>query len=151
MRKRVGVCAVLALGGCVSVTVHEDVLKDETPDCSSPLRVSNAGSITSTPVASQPLQNAPGKVLTSARLTVPPGAKSNPHRHAGTVFVYVIEGAVCSQVTGDASLKPYKAGDSFFEPPGSHHLGFTNPGLITATVLVTFIADAGATLTTPLP
>jgi len=62
----------------------------------------------------------------------------------------VVEGAVCSQITGDAGLKPYKAGDSFFEPPGSHHLGFTNPGLITAKVLVTQVADTGAPLTMPL-
>jgi len=139
----------VSFGGCVSITVDEQVVKDETPDCSSP-RIMNAGQITGTPVASQPLANAPGKTLTATLLSVPPGAKSNPHQHSGTVFVYVVEGAVCSQVTGDTGLKPYKAGQSFFEPPGSQHLGFTNPGLTTAKVLVTFIADTGATLTAPV-
>jgi quercetin dioxygenase-like cupin family protein len=83
-------------------------------------------------------------------LTVPPGSKSNAHRHAGVVYGYVIEGTVCSQITGDAGLKPYHAGQSFFEPPGSHHLAFTNPGILTAKVLVTQVADTGATLTMPL-
>lgn len=138
------------MGGCIHIKVNETTVWDETPDCSSPPNIVNAGQITSTPVASQPLANAPGKTLTSVRLEVPPGAKSNPHQHSGTVFVYVIEGAVCSQVTGDAGLKPYKAGQSFFEPPGSQHLGFTNAGLTTAKVLVTFIADTGATLTMPV-
>jgi quercetin dioxygenase-like cupin family protein len=142
--------AALALGACVSITVTEETASDETPDCSSSGRVLNAGQITSTPVASQPLANAPGMTLTAAHLTVPPGARSNPHRHAGTVFVYVIKGAVCSQITGDPGLRPYVAGQSFFEPPGSQHLGFTNPGIVTAEVLVTFVADAGATLTAPL-
>lgn len=142
--------AALALGACVSVTVTEETASDETPDCSSSMRVMNAGQITSTPVASQPLANAPGKTLTSARLTVPPGARSNPHQHAGTVFVYVLKGAVCSQVTGDYGLRPYTAGQSFFEPPGSQHLGFENHGIVTAEVLVTFVADTGATLTGPV-
>jgi quercetin dioxygenase-like cupin family protein len=142
--------AALALGACVSVTVTEETARDETPDCSSPLRVMNAGQILSTPVASHALANAPGKTLTSVRLDVPPGARSNPHQHAGTVFVYVIKGAVCSQVTGDAGLRPYGAGQSFFEPPGSHHLGFENHGIVTAEVLVTFVADTGATLTSPV-
>jgi quercetin dioxygenase-like cupin family protein len=149
MKRLLAGMAALALAACVSVTVDEEIVRDETPDCEGP-RVMNAGQITSAPVAAQPLANAPGKTLTAVRLNVPPGARSNPHQHAGTVFVYVLKGAVCSQITGDAGLKPYKAGDSFFEPPGSHHVGFTNPGLVTAEVLVTFIADTGATLTGPV-
>ena len=142
---------LLSLGACVIVTVHEDAVRDETPDCSSQCRWSSrTPQLTVTPVASQPIADAPGKTLTSVRLTVPPGSRSNAHRHAGVVFGYVIEGAVCSQITGDAGLRPYTAGESFFEPPGSHHLAFTNPGLITAKVLVTQVADTGATLTMPV-
>ncbi|HVY89188.1 MAG TPA: cupin domain-containing protein [Hyphomonadaceae bacterium] len=138
----------LVMGGCVMVSVDKKLVENDLPDCAGPMPVAS-GQITSAPVASRALDNAPGKTLTSVKLTVPPGAKANPHSHAGTVFVYVLEGAVCSQVTGDMALKPYKAGDSFFEPPGSQHLGFTNPGVITASVLVTWVADTGAPLTTP--
>jgi quercetin dioxygenase-like cupin family protein len=142
--------AALALGACVSVTVTEETALDDTPDCSSPLRVMNAGQIASRVVASEALANVPGKTLTSVHLSVPPGASSNPHQHAGTVYVYVIKGAICSQITGDAAMKPYAAGQAFFEPPGSQHFGFANHGIVTAEVLVTFIADTGATLTGPL-
>ena len=101
-------------------------------------------------MASHPIADTPGKTLTSVLLSVPPGARANAHRHAGVVFGYVIEGAVCSQITGDAAARPYRAGENFFEPPGSHHLAFSNPGLVTAKVLVTQVADTGAALTMPL-
>jgi quercetin dioxygenase-like cupin family protein len=141
---------MLALSGCVSVTVNKDMLENDPVDCVDPVKVTSPGAIVVTPVASHPIADAPGKTLTSVLLTVPPGAKSNAHRHSGVAFGYVIEGAVCSQITGDAGLKPYRAGESFFEPPGSHHLGFVNPGLISAKVLVTFVADTGAPMTVPL-
>jgi quercetin dioxygenase-like cupin family protein len=143
--------AILSLGGCAIISVHEDSVRDETPDCSSqgPAVVSST-QLTATRVAAHAIGDIPGKTLTSVLLSVPPGSKSNAHRHAGVVFGYVIEGVVCSQITGDAGLKPYRAGESFFEPPGSHHLAFTNPGLTTAKVLVTQVADTGATLTMPV-
>jgi quercetin dioxygenase-like cupin family protein len=141
--------AMLALSGCVSVTVDRKMVEQDDIDCSDPIRVTAPGQIVVTPVASHPIADAPGKTLTSVLLTVPAGAKANAHRHSGVAFGYVIDGAVCSQITGDAGLKPYRTGDSFFEPPGSQHLGFTNPGLITAKVLVTFVADTGAPLNMP--
>jgi quercetin dioxygenase-like cupin family protein len=142
--------SLFVLSACVHVTVHEDVVRDEDPDCSSGMPVASNAQLTVTPVASHAIADAPGKTLTSVLLSVPPGSRSNAHRHAGVVFGYVIEGAVCSQITGDPGLRPYRAGESFFEPPGSHHLAFTNPGLITAKVLVTQVADTGATLTMPV-
>jgi quercetin dioxygenase-like cupin family protein len=151
MKKVALALAMLSLGGCAIINVEEEAVRNETPDCSSqgPAVLSNT-QLTVTPVASHAIGDIPGKTLTSVLLTVPPGSKSNAHRHAGVVYGYVIEGAVCSQITGDAGLKPYSAGQSFFEPPGSHHLAFTNPGLTTARVLVTQIADTGATLTMPV-
>ena len=143
--------ATLPLAGCAFITVQEETVRNDTPDCDGPMPMATNGQLAVTPVASHAIGDIPGKTLTSVLLTVPPGAKSNAHRHAGVVYGYVIEGAVCSQITGDAGLRPYGVGQSFFEPPGSHHLAFTNPGLITAKVLVTQIADTGATLTMPLP
>lgn len=150
MRLLIAAVSAMALAGCVSVTVTEDMVKRDPVDCDDPAPVLMPGAISLQPVASHSIADAPGKTLTSILLTVPPGAKANAHRHAGVVFGYVMEGAVCSQITGDAALKPYKAGDSFFEPPGSHHLGFTNPGIVTAKVLVTQVADTGAQLNMPL-
>jgi len=150
MKTIVLAAALLSLCGCVSITVHEDMVKDDTPNCDGRMPMAANGQLSVTPVASHAIADIPGKTLTSVLLTVPPGSKSNAHRHAGVVFGYVIEGSVCSQITGDAAPRPYKAGQSFFEPPGSQHLAFTNPGLITAKVLVTQVADTGATLTSPV-
>jgi quercetin dioxygenase-like cupin family protein len=145
------VLGLLSLGACIHVTVHEDMVKEDTPDCDGGRApITMTGQISAQPVASNPIADAPGKTMTSILLTVPPGAKANAHRHAGVVFGYVIEGTVCSQITGDAGLKAYRAGQSFFEPPGSQHLAFTNPGIVTAKVLVTQVADTGAQLTVPL-
>lgn len=148
--KGVVFAALLILPGCVAVTVTKDMATRDPVNCAKPVPVSMPGTISVKPVASHAIADAPGKTLTSILLTVPPGAKASAHKHAGVVFGYVLEGAVCSQITGDAGLKAYVAGDDFFEPPGSQHLGFLNPGLIEAKVLVTQIADTGAQLTTPL-
>ncbi|HEX5006775.1 MAG TPA: cupin domain-containing protein [Hyphomonadaceae bacterium] len=142
--------SLFAISGCAVINVSEETVRNETPDCDGPMPMATNGQLTVTPVASHAIGDIPGKTLTSVLLTVPPGSKSNAHRHAGVVYGYVIEGTVCSQITGDAGLVPYHAGQSFFEPPGSHHLAFTNPGIITAKVLVTQVADTGATLTMPV-
>lgn len=150
MKRMAVAVALLAVSGCVSVTVTDDTLEVAGVDCARPSTVVSPGTISVQPVASHPIADAPGKTLTSILLTVPPGANSAAHKHAGVVFGYVLEGAVCSRITGDEELKLYKAGDDFFEPPGSHHLAFTNPGASTAKVLVTQIADTGSQMTTVL-
>ncbi len=52
-----------------------------------------------------------------------------------------------NSATGPA--KVYKAGESFFEPPGSEHLVSANASAtVPASLLAVFIADEGAQLTT---
>jgi quercetin dioxygenase-like cupin family protein len=43
------------------------------------------------------------------------------HRHPGSVYVYVTEGAVRLGVEGQP-VQVVKAGGSFFEPVGAHHI-----------------------------
>jgi quercetin dioxygenase-like cupin family protein len=145
-----GALAVGALGGCIHVSVTDDKAGVKTAAVSCAGGAEGGAAISSSPVGSQAIGDAPGKTFTAVRLDVPPHSKANPHRHAGLVFVYVLDGLVCSQVTGDVALKPYGAGETFFEPPGSQHLGFTNPTGKPARVLVTFVADTGAALTAPV-
>jgi len=98
------------------------------------------------------LPNVPGKTLTAVLVTYPPGGRSGAHHHAGSVFAYVITGAIRSQVSGQESAKVYQAGESFFEPPGSEHLVSANASATEpASLLAVFVADDGATLTTPDP
>lgn len=101
-----------------------------------------------TPVLTEKLPNVPGKSLTAVLVSYPPGGKSARHHHAGSVFVYILAGAVRSEnsVTGPARI--YKAGESFFEPPGSEHLVSENASATEpASLLAVFVADDGAQLT----
>lgn len=108
-----------------------------------------AGDASVTPVRVQALPNAQGKELTAIVVTYPPGGTTPVHHHAGSVFAYVLSGAVRSQVSGQGPAKVYTAGESFFEPPGSTHLVSANASKTEpAKFLVVFIADKGAKLTT---
>jgi quercetin dioxygenase-like cupin family protein len=101
------------------------------------------------PVFSEALPNVPGKRLTAVVVDYAPGGVSAPHRHAGSVFVYVLAGAVRAKVSDDGPVAVYKAGETFFEPPGAHHLVSENASATeSARILAVFVADEGATLTT---
>ncbi len=101
------------------------------------------------PVFSGQLPNVPGKSLTAVVVNYAPGGKSQAHHHAGSVFAYVLSGAIRSQVSPGGGVKVYRAGESFFEPPGSEHLVSENASATEpASLLAVFVADDGATLTT---
>ena len=102
-----------------------------------------------TTVLAEKLPNVPGKSLTSIVVAFAPGEKSPKHHHAGSVFVYVLSGAVRSENSATGPVRVYKAGDCFFEPPGSTHLISENASdTEPATILAVFVADDGAKLTT---
>jgi quercetin dioxygenase-like cupin family protein len=95
------------------------------------------------------LANVPGKTLTAVTVTYAPGGKSGEHHHAGSVFAYVLSGAIRSRNSATGPPRVYKAGESFFEPPGSEHLISENASTTEpASMLAVFIADDGALLTT---
>ena len=64
-----------------------------------------------------------------------PGQEDSPHRHAGPVFGYVLEGEY-EHAIDDEPVKKYKAGDTFYEPTGSLHRVARNPSAKTRTRLV---------------
>src|SRR5512132_4708136 len=100
------------------------------------------------PVLSQPLPNVPGETLTAVVVNYAPGGKSGKHHHAGSVFAYVLSGAIRSANSATGPSKVYKAGESFFEPPGSEHLVSENASATEpASLLAVFVADDGAQLT----
>ena len=95
------------------------------------------------------LPNVPGKSLTAVVVDYPPGGKTPAHRHAGSVFAYVLSGKIRSENSVTGPAKVYYAGDSFFEPAGSEHLVSENASdSEPASLLAVFVADDGATLTT---
>ena len=65
------------------------------------------------------------------------------------MFAYVLSGEIRSENSATGSARVYKAGESFFEPPGSEHLVSENASATEpASLLAVFVADDGAQLTT---
>jgi quercetin dioxygenase-like cupin family protein len=104
------------------------------------------------PNFSHVIPNIPGKSLTAVEVIYPPGGSSMAHRHAASAFIYgyVVSGAIRSQVEGEP-MRVYKAGESFFELPGAHHLAGGNASKTEpAKLLAVFVVDtADKALTTP--
>jgi quercetin dioxygenase-like cupin family protein len=103
--------------------------------------------VTVQPLAAHDLPNLPGKRLTAIVVTYAPGAKSARHHHAGSVWAYVLSGAIRSQNSATGPAKVYRAGESFFEPPGSEHLVSENASATeSASLPSVHIADDGAAI-----
>jgi quercetin dioxygenase-like cupin family protein len=64
--------------------------------------------------------------VTVVEVTMGPGEGSPPHRHAGPVFGYVLEGEYEFGVN-DQPAKTLKAGETFYEPTGALHRVSRNP------------------------
>jgi len=100
------------------------------------------------PVSSDALPHVQGKRITTMVVEFPPNGFSPPHHHGGSVTVYVLSGVIRSQLQGQPPMI-YRAGESFFEPPGAVHLLAENMSATEpARILAVFVADEGATLTT---
>ncbi|TSD86100.1 cupin domain-containing protein [Mycobacterium sp. KBS0706] len=106
-----------------------------------------------TPNFAHAIPNIPGKSLIAAVVDYPPGAASSPHSHAKSAFIYayVVSGAIESQVD-DGPRRIYRAGESFYEPPGASHLVSRNASATEpAKLLAVFVVDTDdKALTTPL-
>ena len=80
-----------------------------------------------------------------------PGRVGAPHRHAGFVLVYVLQGAVIAKVSGQGEARTYTAGQMFYEPPGATHEVSNNASQTEpARLLAMIFAKKGATLTVPV-
>jgi quercetin dioxygenase-like cupin family protein len=104
------------------------------------------------PVFEHVLPNVEGKSLIAVVVSYPPGAKSAPHHHAPSAFIYahVLTGAIRSQVD-DGPAKVYRVGEGFYEMPGSHHRISENASATEpASLLAVFVVDSNdKKLTTP--
>ncbi|WP_407176380.1 cupin domain-containing protein [Bradyrhizobium sp. STM 3562] len=101
-----------------------------------------------TQVRTEKLPDIKNKVLTAVIVNYPPGGASKAHHHDADVFAYVLSGEIRSQVEGE-DVKIYQAGESVFEPPGEHHVISENASKTEpASMLVVFVANDGAELTT---
>jgi quercetin dioxygenase-like cupin family protein len=69
---------------------------------------------------------------TVVEVTLGPGEGSQPHRHPGPVFGYVLEGEY-EWGLGENPRKTLKAGETFYEPTRSLHRVSRNPSTTTRT------------------
>jgi quercetin dioxygenase-like cupin family protein len=101
----------------------------------------------------QMISNIPGKSVVALIVDYAPGGASLPHVHANSAFIfgYVLSGEIESQVN-DGPKRVYRAGESFYEPPGSSHPVSRNASKSKpARLLAVFVIDSDEqTLTTTL-
>jgi quercetin dioxygenase-like cupin family protein len=71
-------------------------------------------------------------------VVIEPGERVAPHRHAGPVFGYVLEGEY-EHALDDEPVTTYKAGDTFYEPSGCVHRVTRNPSARRKTRLLAVI------------
>ena len=108
------------------------------------------GEETVTPLQRQTLPDVPGKQVILVVVAYEPGQASSPHRHAGSVFAYVLEGEVTSQLEGQPAIT-YKAGQSWYEPPRVPHLVSRNASSTKpARLLAWLLLDEGGQVKEPL-
>lgn len=97
-----------------------------------------------------PPVNLDGWQVTVSHVDMPPGRVGAPHKHAGFVLAYVVRGEVVAKVSGQGDERVYKAGEMFYEQPGSTHEVSKNASATEpARLLAMIFAPKGATLTVP--
>jgi quercetin dioxygenase-like cupin family protein len=108
---------------------------------------------TVTPQFAQAITNIPGKSLVAVVVDYAPGGASPSHVHAKSAFIfaYVLSGEIESQVN-DGPSRVYRAGESFYETPGSRHPVSRNASNTEpAKLLAVFVLDTDdKPLTTPV-
>ena len=87
---------------------------------------------------------------TVVEVTFEPGQKDSPHRHAGPVFGYVLEGEY-EHAIDDEPAKTYKAGETFYEPSGCVHRVARNPSGKTRTRLLAVVLHSRDTKEVTVP
>ena len=139
-------CAVVAAGIAMKNATTAVAQQADTPAAAAPPVV----------LFMAPLEDAPGKQLVVVELKYAPNPRpastvaQHPrgHRHPGSVYVHVTEGAVRLAVEGQPA-QVVQAGGSFFEPPGAHHIINENASATQpARAIAVMIVPDGAPLVT---
>lgn len=98
----------------------------------------------------QRLADMAGKEGTVITVDYAPGAASGPHLHPGSVFAYVLEGAVVSQL-GKEEPVTYTKGQSWYESPKKPHVVSKNASKTEpARLLVFLLSQESESLVVPI-
>ena len=105
---------------------------------------------TASVLINQRLADMTGKEGTVLIVDYAPGAASGPHVHPGSVFAYVLEGTVVSQLDGDKPMT-YTKGQSWYESPKKPHVVSKNASKTEpARLLVFLLSQEGESLVVPM-
>jgi len=134
-----GIASVVAsMGLAVTLGVSANLYADEAHS-----------SAKVTTLMRQPLPDYPGKDGVVVVVELAPGHVDPVHRHAGHVFVYVLEGEVEMQVKGGETQR-LNPGDTFYENPNDvHPIGRNVSKTKPAKLLVFMLKDQNAPLVLP--
>ncbi|OUM00299.1 cupin domain-containing protein [Variovorax sp. JS1663] len=103
-----------------------------------------------TPLQIRKLPDIPGKQAIVAIVDFAPGQAAQPHAHPGSLFAYVLEGELVSQLEGQAPVT-YRKGQTWYEPPHVDHVVARNPSRTRpARLLVHVLVDEGGQVKQPL-
>jgi quercetin dioxygenase-like cupin family protein len=98
----------------------------------------------------QPLADMVGKVATMLTVAYAPEAASDPHVHPGSVFAYVLEGTVVTQLEGEQPVT-YTKGQSWYESPKKPHMVSRNASVTeSAKILVFLLSGKGEAIKVPV-
>ena len=98
----------------------------------------------------QSLADMAGKVATVLTVDYVLGVASDPHVHPGSVFAYVLEGAVVSQLDGGEPIT-YTKGQSWYESPKKPHIVSKNASKTEpAKLLVLLLSQEGEAIKAPV-
>jgi quercetin dioxygenase-like cupin family protein len=98
-----------------------------------------------TPTFEHMIPNIPGKSVVAIVVDYAPGGASPAHVHSNSAFIfaYVLSGAIESQVN-DEPKRVYRAGENWYENPGSHHNVSRNASATEpAKLLAVIVTDTG--------
>ncbi|KAJ9615061.1 hypothetical protein H2200_001135 [Cladophialophora chaetospira] len=89
--------------------------------------------------------NIPGMTYIGVKSTFPVGTAIPPHRHGGAaVTATVSQGSILNQMVCDGATPGpviHSAGESWYEPPGCHHVRCENAGDEVAVFVANFIIE----------
>jgi quercetin dioxygenase-like cupin family protein len=108
-----------------------------------------ANGIRVTKLLEQALPEMDGKVVTVVIVEFPPGVDDKAHRHPGSVFAYVLEGSITTQVE-PGPIVTYTQGQMWYEPPMHiHRIVRSASKTASAKLLALLISDKGQPVLIP--
>ena len=104
-----------------------------------------------TPLLQTSLNDIEGREGLMVTVEFPPGVAGATHRHDAHTFVYVLEGSVVMQVEGGERTVLTEGGTFYETPEDIHTVGMNASMTEPAKILVLFIKQEGAPVSTPVP